>query len=159
MFELNDPSSISYKILAAVVLLIALVGLVKELRAKTAMENFKAQILFGAPILSVFLVAYLFGAIDLPNLDSGKASKVQDPIASLSGLKPLQIVFIVCAFGLGGVGNAVLMHSHWRRIKKKPKIFENPFKPQYAEFNLKEWAILVVLMLGAIGFGFAAIIA
>ena len=159
MFELSDPSSVAYKVLGAMDLLVALVGLIGGLRAKTAMENFKAGIIFVVPILSIFLIALLFGAIDLPNLDSEETAKTQDPFESLSGLKPLQIVFLICAFGLGGLGNAVLMHSHWRRIKKKPKIFENPFKPQHAEFNLKEWAILTGLMLGALGFGFAAIIA
>ena len=159
MFELNDPSSILYKVLIVVALLIALVGFVKGFRAKTAMENFKAQILFGAPILAVLLFIFFFGAIDIPNLDSEEVSKIQDPFESIIGMKPLQIALIICAFGLGYIGYAVLMHSHWRRIKKKPKVFENPFKPQYAEFNLKEWAILVGIMLGFLGFGFAAIIA
>ena len=159
MFELNDPSSILYKVLIVVALLVALVGLVKKFRAKTAMENFKAEVLIGAPILSVFLIAFLFGAIDIPNLDSEEASKIQDPIESISGMQPLQIVLIICAFSLGYIGYAVLMHSHWRRIGKKPRIFENPFKPQYAEFNLKEWAILGGVMICFFGFGFAAIIA
>lgn len=159
MFELNDPSSIFYKALIVVALLIALAGVVKGFRAKTAMEKFKAQILFVAPILSVFLIAFLFEAINIPNFDSEEVSNIQDPFESISGMKPLQIVLIICAFSLAYIGYAVLMHSHWRRIKKKPKVFENPFKPDYAEFNLKEWVILVGVMLGSLGFGFAAIIA
>ena len=159
MSELGDASSVISKVVIGVVFLVALVVSIKKLRAKTAMQSFVLDVIFASIILAPFLIAFIWGDLQLPDFDAVDQSKMKSPMDAIGELKPIKIILIGCAFALWVIGHTVLMKAHWRRINKKPKIFENPFTPQYAEFNLQEWAILAGIVVGGLGLAFAALIA
>jgi hypothetical protein len=136
---------------------ISVLGFIRTFRAKTVSENIKAHLMSFVPILTLFLVAYLGGLIDIPNFESENFKNQPDPLKSLGNLKPLQIFFLTCAFGISFAGNTFLFHSHHKRTNKKWTTIMNPFAPVFADFNSREWLIFWGSLAAFFIFGFAAL--
>ena len=127
--------------LFCVTMIVAPIAWVRMLTAKTQRAYVQNIALFVLPILGVFALGHLSGAVDFkaPS-DNELTANSAEPELSWP-----QTFLLSAAGGLWVIGGNVLMYRHTRRVGRSFWSLLNPFKPQFRDFSGREWASLAML--------------
>jgi hypothetical protein len=137
--------------LFVVTMVVAPIAWIRMLTAKTQRTYLLGIALFALPILAVFTLGYLTGAVDF---NAPPKSELPTDFAPPQ-LSWVQIVLLSAAGCLWLVGGNVLMYRHTKRMGRPFWSILNPFKPQFRDFTGYEWAslgalVVVTLLLAAL---------
>ena len=133
---------IAFIALFCVAIVIAPIAWIRMLTAKTQRAYVLNIALFTLPILSVFALGHLTGAVDFnapPKSDLPPNLELQ--------LSWLQAIILSVAGGIWIVGGNVLMYRHTKRMGRSFWSILNPFKPQFRDFTGREWGSLGLLVV------------
>lgn len=122
-------------------LVIAPIAWIRMLTAKSQRAYLLSVASFVLPIVAVFGLGHLTGAVDF-NAPPRKALP-----ADFAPPEPswLQVVLLSTAGCLWIVGGNFLMYRHTKRMGRSFWSVFNPFKPQFRDFTGHEWASLAML--------------
>ena len=140
-----------------VTLIIAPIAWVRMLTAKSQRTYLLSFTFFVLPILAVFGLGHLTGAVDF----SAPPKNELSADFATPQLSWVQVVLLSAAGCLWIVGGNVLMYRHTKRLGRSFWSILNPFKPQFRDFTGHEWASLaalavVTLLLAALAMNLGA---
>jgi hypothetical protein len=124
-------------------MIVAPIAWVRMLMAKSQRAYLFSIALFVLPILAVFSLGHLTGAIDF----SAPPKNELPPDFAPPNLNWVQVVLLSAAGCLWLVGGNVLMYRHTKRMGRSFWSILNPFKPQFRDFTGYEWASIAALLV------------
>ncbi len=147
----------AFIVLFCVAMIVAPIAWIRMLTAKSQRAYLSSIALFVLPILGVFVLGYLTGAVELNAPTKGELPSDFVP----PQLSWIQIILLSVAGGLWLVGGNVLMYLHTKRMGRSFWSILNPFKPQFGDFTRYEWAslgalVVVTLLLGGLAMSLGA---
>jgi hypothetical protein len=143
---------IAFIVVFAVTMVVAPVAWLRMLTAKSQRAYLANIALFVLPILAVFGLGHLTGAVDFNAAPKNELS-VEHAAPQLSWI---QVLLMSVAGGLWIIGGNVLMYRHTKRMGRSFWSILNPFQPQFRDFTGREWASLAVLAVGTLLLGAVA---
>jgi hypothetical protein len=138
-------------------MVVAPIAWIRMLTAKSQRDYLLNVALFVLPIVAVFALGHLAGAVDF-----GAPPKNELPADIVPPeLTWAQVLFLSGAGCVWIIGGNVLMYRHTKRMGRSFWSILNPFKPQFRDFTGREWASLaalavVTLLLGVIAINLGA---
>ncbi len=136
-----------------VTMVVAPIAWVRMLTAKTQQAYVRNIALFVLPILAVFALGYAAGFVDF----TAQPKNPLPPVSPAPQPTWEQAVLLSAAACVWMVGGNVLMYRHTRRMGRPFWSILNPLRPQFRDFNRKEWATLAGLVALAMALGVCAI--
>lgn len=143
--------------LLCITLVIAPIAWIRMLTAKSQRTYLVSVASFVLPIIAVFSLGHLTGAVDFSAPPRNELPADFAP----PQLSWLQVALLSAAGCLWIVGGNVLMYRHTKRMGRSFWSILNPFQPQFRDFTGYEWASLaalavVTLLLAALAVNFGS---
>jgi hypothetical protein len=127
-------------------MVVAPIAWIRMLTAKSQRAYLLSVALFVLPILAVFGLGHLTGAVDF-----SAPPKNELPVDIVAPqLTWVQVLLLSAAGCLWLVGGNVLMYRHTKRMGRPFWSILNPLKPQFRDFTGYEWASLASLAVGTL---------
>lgn len=142
-------TDIAFIVVFCITMVVAPIAWLRMLTAKSQRAYSVSIALFVLPILAVFGLGHLTGAIDFNAVPKNELP-VDQVVPQLSWL---QVLLMSVAGSLWIIGGNLLMYRHTKRMGRSFWSILNPFKPQFRDFTGREWASLAVLAAGALLLG------
>ena len=148
---------VAFVTLFCITLVVAPIAWIRMLTAKSQRAYLLSVASFVLPIIAVFGLGHLTGAVDF----SAPPKNELPADFAAPQLSWLQVVLLSVAGCLCIVGGNVLMYRHTKRMGRSFWSILNPFKPQFRDFTGYEWASLaalavVTLLLAALAMNLGA---
>ena len=148
---------VAFVTLFCITLVVAPIAWIRMLTAKSQRAYLLSVASFVLPIIEVFGLGHLTGAVDF----SAPPKNELPADFAAPQLSWLQVVLLSVAGCLWIVGGNVLMYRHTKRMGRSFWSILNPFKPQFRDFTGYEWASLaalavVTLLLAALAMNLGA---
>lgn len=137
---------IAFITLFCITMVLAPVAWLRMLTAETQRAYCANIALFALPILLVFALGHLSGAIDLTAPPKNELPADVPPLQ----LTWPQTLLLSVAGSLWIVGGNVLMYRHTKRMGRSFWSIFNPFKPQFRDFAAHEWIALALLAVSSL---------
>jgi hypothetical protein len=132
---------IAFVTLFCVALIIAPIAWVRMLTAKSQRTYMLSVAFFVLPIVAVFGLGHLTGAVDF---NAPPKNQLSAEVA-YPQLSWIQLALLSTAGCLWILGSNLLMYRHTKRMGRSFWSILNPFKPQFRDFTRYEWASLGTL--------------
>lgn len=134
---------VAFIVLFCVTMVVAPIAWIRMLTAKSQRTYVLSIALFVLPIVAVFALGHLTGAVDF---NTPPKNQLQADFAPPQ-LSWVQTGLLSAAGCLWLVGGNVLMYRHTKRMGRSFWSILNPFKPQFRDFTGYEWASLGALVV------------